>query len=60
MMMGTTKYTIINPLLADVLCQLIIDMLHSHDKIIELNLLVLKHHFVKVLNDTFSDEYFLT
>ncbi len=59
-MMRTTKYTIINPLLADVLCQLIIDMLHSHDKIIELNLLVLKHHFVKVLNDTFSDEYFLT
>jgi len=60
MMMGMTKYTIINPLSAGILCQLTVDMLHLHDEIIELNPLVLKHHFVKALNNIFSDEYFLT
>jgi len=60
MMMRMTKYTIINPLSAGILCQLTVDMLHLHDEIIELNPLVLKHHFVKALNNIFSDEYFLT
>ena len=58
--MGTTEYTVINPLPAGVTRQLAIDMLHSHGEIIMLNPLVLEHHDIQAPNDAPPDEYFST
>jgi hypothetical protein len=56
--MGTTKYTVTNPLPAGVPRQLAVDMLHSHGEIIELNPLVLEHHPIKAPNNASPDEYY--
>jgi hypothetical protein len=53
-----TAYTNITPLPSNIPRQLVIDMLHNHAEIIELNPIVIEHHPIKAPRKAAADEYF--
>src|SRR5271163_4908148 len=53
-----TAYTNITPLPSNIPRQLVIDMLHNHGEIIELNPIVIEHHPIKAPRKASADEYF--